>query len=69
MEMRGGVSDLSLIMIIVIFGGMISYKYKIIKEEKEVLLLRENDAEKFQDIVTSQQNLHDMKNHLVVLRM
>ena len=71
-EMRGGVSGLSmLIMIIVIFGGgMISYKYKIIKEEKEVLLLREKMMQKkFQDMVTSQQNLHDMKNHLVVLRM
>lgn len=70
-KMRGGASSLSLffIAIVIVFSGILLFQYKNLKKEREVLLLREKMMEeKYQEMLKSHQVIHDMKNHLIVLR-
>lgn len=73
--MRGANSSFSLLsaIIILMFGGIILFKYQIIKKEKEILLLRntmmeEKYQEIFRNIEKKQQLIHDVKNHFIVLK-
>ena len=71
MCIRDRASSLSLlfIVIVIMFGGILLFQYKNLKKEREVLLLRDKMMEeKYQEMMKSHQVIHDMKNHLIVLR-
>lgn len=70
-EMHGVASSLSLLFVatIIIIGGILLFQYKSLKKEREVLLFRDKMMEeKYQEMMKSHHAIHDMKNHLIVLR-
>ena len=63
-----GVSIITL-MVVVLFGGSLFYRYLILKEETKLLLMQEQlMKEKFQEMMKSRQAVHDMKNHVLLLQ-
>lgn len=63
-----GVSIITLL-VVVLFGGSLFYRYLILKEETKLLLMQEQlMREKFQEMMKSRQAVHDMKNHVLLLQ-
>lgn len=55
--------------IVCIQSGMFIIKYQVVKQEKTTLILRDQLLEeRYAEMLKSRQMIHDMKNHLLVLR-
>lgn len=61
--------NLSAISLLIVLSGMFIIKYQVVKQEKTTLILRDQLLEeRYAEMLKSRQMIHDMKNHLLVLR-
>lgn len=61
--------NLSVISLIIVLIGAFVVKYQLVKKEKATLILRDQLLEeRYTEMLKSRQIMHDMKNHLLVLR-
>lgn len=61
--------NLSAISLLIVLSGMFIIKYQVVKREKTTLILRDQLLEeRYAEMLKSRQMIHDMKNHLLVLR-
>ncbi len=70
-EKRGVSNGFSLLVLTILFFIAIIFylKYKLIKKENEILIMRElMMAEKYKEVIKNNQLIHDMKNHFIVLK-
>lgn len=60
---------ISAISLLIVLSGMFIIKYQVVKQEKTTLILRDQLLEeRYAEMLKSRQMIHDMKNHLLVLR-
>lgn len=60
---------LSVISLIIVLVGVFVVKYQLVKKEKATLILKDQLLEeRYTEMLKSRQIMHDMKNHLLVLR-
>lgn len=65
---NASVNLLGIVFVSILIGYFV-FKYQLMKREKETLVLREQMfEERYEEMMQSRQLLHDMKNHLLVLR-
>lgn len=61
--------NLSAISLIIVLIGVFVVKYQLVKREKTTLILKDQLLEeRYTEMLKSRQIIHDMKNHLLVLR-
>ena len=68
---RGITESISIAVLPALFmtGGVLFFRYQLLKKETELLQIHEQMMEKqFQDMYRSRQTVHDMKNHILLMR-